>query len=223
MTRSNFNHWYSLCATLKQEGVTNTALHYERMGKIYDGLVSQYQESKRIYHNLDHVAHCLEEFDAVRDLCSAPNAVELAIWYHDIIYNNETEINEELSALRASLDLTHHLTGVSELYANDVERLILLTKHDCVPTNIDGQVIVDIDLSILGQAPEAFDIYEQAIRTEYSWVQDEEFWPKRNAFILDMLSRKRIFYTDYYYQKFECMARENLLRSIMERKSGAFD
>jgi len=220
VTRTNFNHWYSLCTVVEQYGVINTPLLLSTVGKIHDGLVSQYQSGIRTYHNLDHVAHCLEEFDAIRNLCLAPTTVELAIWYHDIIYDTKAENNEELSALRASLDLIN-ITGVSERYAYDVERLILLTKHDRTPTNIDGQIIVDIDLSILGQSPEVFDRYEQAVRTEYSWVPDEEFWPRRWSFIIDMLSRKRIFYTEYFYQKFEHMARKNLIRSIMrDREEG---
>lgn len=205
MVRIDFDHWSSLCVAIK-------AKHAVR--EIYNAVISQYQNGKRTYHNLDHVAHCLEEFDKLRSLCRAPHMVELAIWYHDIIYDTKAKDNEEKSGQRALIDLA--VMGASEILIYDVERLILLTKHDRIPIDIDGRVIVDVDLSILGQPPEVFDEYKSAIRAEYSWVPDEEFWPKRYDFLMDMLSRDKIFCTDHCVQKFERAARENLIRSLEE-------
>ena len=178
----------------------------------YGRLVSQYQDDVRVYHNLEHVAHCLEEFDAHQGLCRAPRAVELAIWYHDVIYDTKAIDNEEQSGLRAQADLA--AMGVSSTLAGEVQRLILLTKHDSLPTDLDGQLIVDIDLSILAQPPEVFDGYERAVRAEYSWVPDEAFWSRRRDFLETMLSRQQVFLTDDYAERYESAARENLKRSV---------
>lgn len=207
MARINYDPWSSLCA----------ASNAKRMvGNTYDKLIMQYQNGVRTYHNLEHVAHCLGEFDKLRDLCQDPQAVELAIWYHDIIYDTKTKDNEENSGQRALIDLT--VMGVDEVLAHDVKRLILLTKHDCVPTDIDGKVMVDVDLSILGQSPEVFDRYENNVRAEYSWVPDEIFWERRAEFILDMLLRNQIFYTDRCIKKFGWKARQNLVRSFSKER-----
>lgn len=205
MVRIDFNHWSSL-------SVAVNARHVVR--ETYDAMVSQYQNGVRAYHNLGHVAQCLEEFDALQSLCQAPHIVELAIWYHDVIYDPRAKDNEEKSGQRALIDLA--AMGVSGTLAHDVQRLILLTKHDCLPADMDGRLIVDVDLSILAQPPEVFDRYECAVRTEYSWVPDEEFWPRRKDFIKAMLSREQIFCTDRYVQKFERAARENLIRSVRQ-------
>ena len=204
--RVDFNHWDSLCTTVAgKHGVEGT----------YDAMVSEYQSDVRVYHNLNHIAHCLEEFDKLRNLCLNPHAVELAIWYHDVIYDTKIDNNEERSALWALTSLV--FMNVNDTLLDEVQRLILLTKHDCIPTDIDGQVIVDVDLSILGQSPEVFDEYENAIRAEYSWVPDEVFWPKRRDFLKAILLREEIFHTDRCILKFESRAIENLLCSIRRK------
>ncbi len=65
---------------------------------IYRELASLYSQPHRYYHNLHHIAECLAEFDSVRHLASQPVAVELAIWFHDAIYDTRAQDNEERSA-----------------------------------------------------------------------------------------------------------------------------
>jgi predicted metal-dependent HD superfamily phosphohydrolase len=101
-----------------------------------------------------------------------------------------------------------------------VQRLILLTKHDRLPEDIDGQIIVDVDLSILGQCPEVFGRYESAVREEYSWLSDEEFWSGRKDFIETLLARTQIFTTEPCCQRSEGAARENLARSLERIEEG---
>jgi len=209
MARTDFNHWSSLSAAAGAR---------DAVREIYDAIVSEYQSSARAYHNLDHVAQCLEKLDTLHSLCQAPRAVELAIWYHDIIYDSGAKDNEEKSGRRALSDLP--AMGVSGALAEEVQRLILLTKHDCIPDDMDGRLIVDIDLSILAQPPEVFDRYERAVRTEYSWMPDEEFWHGRRDFLRAMLSRERIFCTERYARDFESAARKNLVRSIRQIEEG---
>jgi len=64
----------------------------------YELLAGRYKEAGRAYHTLEHIEHCLNEFDEVRNLANDPNAVELALWYHDVIYDTKRQDNEELSA-----------------------------------------------------------------------------------------------------------------------------
>src|SRR5437660_7778156 len=61
-------------------------------------LVSFYSEPHRHYHNQGHISECLDEFDASRYLARRPLAVELAIWFHDAIYETRAADNEEKSA-----------------------------------------------------------------------------------------------------------------------------
>lgn len=57
-----------------------------------------YSEPHRHYHNFHHIADSLAEFDRARHLAREPLAVELAIWFHDTVYDTRAGNNEEQSA-----------------------------------------------------------------------------------------------------------------------------
>jgi len=52
--------------------------------------------------------------------------------------------------------------------------------------------LMDVDLSILGQAAEKFLKYEAQIRMEYEWVPENIFATKRAEILERFLARKRI-------------------------------
>src|SRR5215207_157618 len=65
---------------------------------VFDELVARYSEPHRKYHTLQHLAECLAHFEAVRDLAEQPAEVEMALWFHDAIYDTQRHDNEEKSA-----------------------------------------------------------------------------------------------------------------------------
>jgi predicted metal-dependent HD superfamily phosphohydrolase len=125
-------------------------------------LVDAYSEPHRCYHNISHIEHCLEEFDAAISLCESPDEVEFAIWLHDVVYDPHASDNGEMSALSAREILSE--SNCPETKTNNIQELILATRHIHPPATMDGQLIVDIDLSILGQIPVIFNKYEESIR-----------------------------------------------------------
>src|SRR6188508_2389895 len=64
----------------------------------FDVLKGRYTEPHRHYHNPRHISECLAEYDSSRHLAVQPVAVELAIWFHDAIYDTHAADNEEQSA-----------------------------------------------------------------------------------------------------------------------------
>ena len=68
-------------------------------------LAALYAEPHRAYHHLGHVLDCLELARGVRDRLESPVAVELALWYHDAIYDSRASDNEERSAAFAVAEL----------------------------------------------------------------------------------------------------------------------
>ena len=175
-------------------------------------LVAHYSEPHRAYHNLAHVMDCLEQFEAVRSLVHDPTTVEMAIWYHDAIYDPRAKDNEEQSA-----DLAVSITnaaGLADSFKSTVKTLILATKKHEASLDPDAAVIVDVDLSILGQNPARFDLYESQIRQEYNWVSAEAFAVGRTAVLETFLARPAIYATEFFKSKYERQARENIKRSI---------
>jgi predicted metal-dependent HD superfamily phosphohydrolase len=175
-------------------------------------LHAAYTESWRAYHNLNHIDHCLKEFTRVRQLVNDPNAVEAAIWFHDVIYDTRGNDNEERSADVAEAALG--AAGLSETLRHHVRALILATKHVETPQSKDASLLVDVDLSILGASSEDYDEFERQIRSEYSWVSENDFAAGRARVLSGFLSRKSIFATEEFGCRFEGQARVNLSRAI---------
>lgn len=178
----------------------------------FDALVDAYQHPPRAYHNLDHIRACLEELDTVRGSCNEPNAVEAAIWFHDAIYDARRSDNEQQSAQLARRVLSN--CGMSAAFCDRVERLILATRHDRPPGTPDEALIIDIDLSILGQPPHIFDAYERAIREEYAFVSEPDFRAGRSKVLQRFLDCKQIYSTEGFRARYEAAARANLERSL---------
>ena len=175
-------------------------------------LEARYSEAHRAYHNLAHVIDCLEEFELAKGLAHEPSAVEMAIWYHDAVYDLRAKDNEEQSAELATK--VGNDIGLPGPLNQRVNNLILATKKHDASLDQDAPVIVDVDLSILGREPQRFDEYENQIRQEYGWVSDEVFIAGRTAVLESFLSRKNIHSTEMFQSKYERQARENLKRSI---------
>ncbi len=176
-----------------------------------------YSEPHRHYHNLRHISDCLSQFDRARHLAADPVAVELAIWFHDAVYDPHAADNEERSAQLAEdwLKKAH----ASEALAGSVRGLVLATKNHDASLHADAPLLVDVDLSILGQPPDRFWEYERQIREEYAWVAENVFVTKRAEILQSFLARKRIYNTDFFFHPLEAQARINL-RASAERLRG---
>jgi predicted metal-dependent HD superfamily phosphohydrolase len=181
-------------------------------GPYFAALVAHYSEPHRAYHNLAHILDCLEQFVPARHLAHDATAVEMAIWYHDAIYDPRAKDNEERSAGLAA-SVADEL-GLPASLKETVNALILATKKHDASLARDAAVLVDVDLSILGRTPHRFDEYEHQIRQEYDWVPADAFAAGRSAVLETFLARPAIYHTELFRAKYEHQARENLKRSI---------
>lgn len=202
--------WLDLWVRLQERGA-----HGDE-AQVYSDLAARYCEPHRAYHTLVHVAHALDELEGVRDLAEDSDAIAFALWFHDVVYDIGARDNEEESARIASEAALEF--GLPEEWANHISALILETRHGATPLELDAQLVIDIDLSILGQPRERFDAYEQEIRIEYVTVIEERGAAGFNAGRADILrrflARPTIYSTDYFQRKYEASARANLQRSV---------
>ncbi len=143
-----------------------------------------------------------------------PNAIEMAIWFHDAVYDPKAKDNEEQSAEMAKTVIQS--AELSPAFSGKVADLILATKHNAPPKDGDAALLIDIDLSILGQPMDKFSRYENAIRKEYDWVAADAFAKGRSAILKSFLERPAIYYTDFFREKYEAAARRNLAFSVAQ-------
>lgn len=180
---------------------------------VCEQLLAYYSEQHRHYHTLQHLDECLAMFESVRELAEHPDEIELALWFHDAIYDTHRPDNEERSADWARTALTD--AGVAIDSADRVHALIMATRHTANPILPDEQLLVDIDLSILGAEQARFDEYEEQIRKEYAFVPRWLFRRKRREILQGFLDRPSIYSTAHFRYALEERARANLKQATL--------
>src|SRR5690242_4793748 len=69
-------------------------------------LLSKYAETTRKYHTQQHLSECLSLFAELMSHAEHPAEVEMALWFHDAIYELKRHDNEEQSAALARMVLS---------------------------------------------------------------------------------------------------------------------
>ncbi|MGJ7610002.1 MULTISPECIES: HD domain-containing protein [unclassified Variovorax] len=175
-------------------------------------LQRRYGEPQRHYHTMQHLGECLSWFEREQALAERPGEVALALWFHDAVYDVHAHDNEARSADWARQAL--RAAGAGDAAADRVHALVMATRHDAVPEGRDAELLIDIDLSILGAERARFDDYEQQVGAEYAFVPLEVRLPRRREILQRFLDRPAIYATPRMHALLETRARLNLQRSI---------
>lgn len=183
-----------------------------RLRGLFAELVSRYAEPHRFYHTGQHLEECFEKWSDLRWLANHPAEVEVALWFHDAVYDTHSASNELRSA-ELALDAAGSL-GVEALSVQRIHDLVMSTRHTVIPVDRDASLIVDTDLAILGAQPARFVEYEHQIRQEYAWVPEKVYRERRAEILSGFLERPYIFSTDLFRTRYELRARENIRNSL---------
>lgn len=171
-------------------------------------LLGAWAEPQRHYHSQQHLHECLALLEPALDLAQHPGEVELALWFHDAVYDPQGKGNEACSADWACEALAQ--AGASHEVQQRVRALIMATCHDAEPVGDDARLLVDIDLAILGADPARFAEYDAQVRAEYRWVPGWLYRRKRREVLAGFLARPAIYGTERFRERFEGRARENM-------------
>lgn len=178
---------------------------------VFEELLAHYAEPHRAYHTLNHIRECFAHLESAPGVQHTAE-FELALWFHDVIYDTHAADNEEQSAAwgRAIMEPL----SVAPAAINRVVALVLVTKHNVEPANQDEGLFLDIDLAILGAPESRFDEYEAQVRREYAWVPEEIFRTTRAQILRQFQQRPRLYHSDYFHNRLEAQAKDNLARSL---------
>ena len=177
-----------------------------------DALLERYAESHRRYHTLRHLDECFVRLERARARIDRPGEIDIALLYHDAVYDPHASDNEARSAELAQHALERARVGIE--VRDRVRALILATRHDVLPSLGDAALLADVDLGILASDQARFDEYENEIRAEYAWVPELLFRSERSTLLRGLLARDRIFVSGAFDDD-EARARENLARSLL--------
>jgi len=149
-----------------------------------------YAEPGRFYHTLLHIGAMLDTAQNLSSFAQNLNAVKLAVWLHDVIYDSRASDNEERSAEHAKRLCNRASVRVTEQVAS----LIMKTKTHEAGGDPDAHVIIDADLAVLGGSESAYRVYADQIRHEYAWVPESEYRIGRRQVLERFLARPSIFH-----------------------------
>jgi predicted metal-dependent HD superfamily phosphohydrolase len=189
-----------------------------RAESVYEQLRQRLSESHRHYHHVDHVETMLRGFDARGN---PDDAIELAIWFHDSVYEpmSSDHTNEIQSAAFFESQLGRNLPMEQ---VEKVKRLILATDPSRLRSGLaDEDFLVDLDLSILGASPDEYETYRLAVRKEYASVPDQQFYAGREKILRRFLESQ--IYRSPAFASREAAARANVaweLRAISRKQEG---
>ncbi|WP_067455371.1 HD domain-containing protein [Actinomadura macra] len=177
-------------------------------------LDARYGEPHRRYHTREHLTAVLDLVDELADHAADPDAVRLAAWFHDAVYEPERADNEERSARLAA-----RMLADTDLAPGDVERVVrlvgLTATHAPGEDDRDGQVLCDADLAILGADPDRYAAYAAAVREEYAFVPEQFYRAGRAEILNGLLALPSLFHTPPAHERYEERARRNIQTELM--------
>jgi pantetheine-phosphate adenylyltransferase len=197
--------------TIWSELSSESDLAKQMAKKTLSTIIKKYLESTRHYHNISHILDCINELNTLKVEKSDYKRLFLAILFHDVIYDTKAKDNEQKSK-----ELFVKLAQESKLKDVDISvisELIMATKTH-LGTNDLENLMLDIDLSILGRDQETFDLYDSDIRKEYCWVPEVDYQKGRKKIMSDFCLRDRIFKSQVFFDKYEVSAKRNLRKFL---------
>jgi predicted metal-dependent HD superfamily phosphohydrolase len=182
-----------------------------------DRLLEAHAEPHRGYHDTRHLTEVLDRIDDLLDRAETQgvdrDAVVLAAWFHDAVYDGLPD-DVERSAGLAEATLT--ASGVPPALVAEVARLVRLTlDHRPTDDDLAGQVLCDADLAILAADPDRYEEYVRGVRQEYAHLDDETFRSGRAEILTALLDKPHLFHTATARESWEQPARANLEREVV--------
>jgi predicted metal-dependent HD superfamily phosphohydrolase len=190
-------------------------------------LAAYFHESQRHYHTFQHLHELLlfaehqylhqqqyqQQQGQSMHLIADYTVIQLAIFFHDIVYNPQSAFNEEDSndvflqfvAECNSQPLSHCATKVFAITK--------MTKSHKMPDNADFNMkfFSDIDMAILGSSRKRYQKYAAQIRLEYSFVEFNTYCIKRSEFLQSCLSSDvPTYFTEKFHKECGDRVKENI-------------
>lgn len=190
--------------------------------KVFATLINSYSAKERVYHNLEHIHDILNLIEQTDKISDNIDVLQFSAWFHDYIYDSQAQDNEFQSAAATTIILEQ--LNINFKIIDTIEKIILSTNnHKPLLDNTDNLLFLDMDLAILGTTSDQYKKYARAIREEYNYLSDRNYQLGRKKVLNQFLARERIYYTNYFYQGLESIARNNIKTEINNLNSKYFN
>lgn len=186
----------------------------DRSKGLWVSLLAAYSEPHRHYHALSHIEALVTAFAPMRARFEEVDTTLLALFYHDIVYDPARSDNEEQSAQRLAADFPD---------SGRAQGHILATRHHAPTEDSDTNLVLDLDMGILGAPWPAYCAYAEGVFREYEPVYGREAYARGRAelFLKPTLAKPSIFLTPDFAIR-ENQARQNLQAELDRWTTGSF-
>lgn len=178
----------------------------------WNEIEKNYTSSSRHYHNLEHLEAMFKDLEKVVSHVENLDTLLFSIYYHDIIYKPTKNNNEHQSALL----FKKRMSVTSFQLVPECMDQIEATKDHKVSTDNDTNILLDLDLTILGKNPKDYRNYSEAIRKEYQMYPDFIYRKGRKKVLKHLLELNPIFKTDFFKAEYENQAKVNIEGELKE-------
>jgi predicted metal-dependent HD superfamily phosphohydrolase len=178
----------------------------EATAPVFERLRAAWGAAGRRYHGGEHLVDCLRELDRAAPVAEVADPAELALWYHDAVCEPNGLACEDRSA--ALLEADAATLGIAAAAAALAIAAVRATAHaTAAPGAPVTDLVLDVDLSILGRDALRFMDYEHATEDEYAPRSIPAFRCARGRFLAALLARPQIFRTPAFRERYEQRAR----------------
>lgn len=191
--------------------------------KFLHELKTPYNSEGRVFHTMEHIALGLREMSDYSEwhaehsyTGSEISVNQIYAWlFHDVYYNaQQPALNEEKSA-DIACERLKDLKGVD----CEIVRQIILDTKDHKATIEESKLVLDVDMVSLGYQYDVFLKYRKKAWEEYSLFYDERSLKMGTIlFIENTLNHDKLYNLDYFIDKYEKQARENLKKYLENLK-----
>lgn len=195
--------------------VAKSNIEHEKLDDFLKLVFANYSQENRHYHNLEHIAHCLQEMIWLqKNSDEQVNYDQLcaAILAHDIVYGAKKEVSDEV----LSAELLIQTLGEK---FKPAYKMVVSTQHfiDKKRYTKEEKIMRSIDLTILAQDKKIYKKYAKNVRKEYSYVEQSVYIEHRKKALEKLINDEKLF----EYEKFshyEQLAKKNLKKELEELK-----
>ena len=178
---------------------------------VFELLLTNYSDPQRFYHDVQHIDDCLEWLDRYADQVEDPDAVELAIWFHDACYSPDPKGHEQ-----RGVELLHQLAGdnMPSQWLEKVATMIGLTTHQLPTEDLEQALVLDIDLASFSRPWNDYLSDTARCRAEQKQLKGSEYCACQLDFLRQLIGRPQIYYHPQFRANHEADARANISRLI---------
>ena len=179
-----------------------------------------YEGPGRYYHTLQHLSDLLSQAKAHANSIQNLDAVELAIFFHDIVYDAKNGGGGKMERDSAEVFRAFEAQSRPSFAAGDkvYDWIVATASHRCSEDDErDKKLFMDMDMSILAAPRAEYARYAANVRREYAHF-NELFWCWGRAKFLSAsaASDTPIFATEEYRATGEAAARRNAASEASE-------